>query len=91
MASYHVGDTAHLTSEFAVTTTDQLADPTTVTVSWTDPNGNTTTVTPVRDSQGVYHYDLLLTLAGVWQYSFVGTGAVAATGHRQLIVNPPGF
>lgn len=69
-----------------------LMDPTTATVMITPPPGSglpIEAVTPIRDSVGQWHYDLLLTVAGLWLYRFIGAGAVVGQSENQRIDVPP--
>lgn len=55
-------------------------DPTSITLGIRDPHGNVSQVTTtVRDSTGVYHYDLTPTISGIWTYTWEGTGTVQAS------------
>jgi hypothetical protein len=66
----------------------QLADPTTVTLRYEDPSGNVTVVPAgsiTNDSTGVYHYDLNVDEAGVWEYRFIGTGAIVASNPEKFL------
>lgn len=60
-----------------------VADPTAVTFTFEDPDGNQTTYTYgvdsqlTRDATGIYKVDLLLSLSGAWKIRWLGTGAVA--------------
>lgn len=73
-----VGDTRRLSTTFYVGTTP--TDPSTdVALVVRDPAGTSTTYdypapgTIVRDSAGVYHQDILLSLAGIYSWKWTGT------------------
>jgi hypothetical protein len=77
---YETGDLVRLSVTFA-DLTNQPADPSTVTLAITAPDGSTqnyTTSEITRDGTGVYHFDLSTTLAGTYTYRWTGTGAVSA-------------
>jgi len=52
-------------------------DPTTVTVTVTDPTGATSTPSPSHLSTGTYSATVAVTMAGVWSYLWEGTGAAS--------------
>lgn len=71
----YLGDTRRLECRFY--DFDGVAtDPTTVTVRHKDPSGNITTPAAVNDPDevGLFYYDLITDEAGIWQFSFEGTG-----------------
>lgn len=74
---YTIGSIVHLTATFT-DASGALVNPTTVTVAITDPAGTVTTPSAVNDSTGKYHYDYTTTLAGQFQFYFIGTGTNAA-------------
>ena len=83
MAGYYdVGDVVRVTSKFKGDTGPDV-DPTVVTLSLWHPDGTTTDhvygVDPavVKDDTGDYHYDVMVDAEGLWQYKWVGSGAVA--------------
>lgn len=86
MNAYQVGDLVRITATF----TDELGavkDPTAITllVKLRYVIGSTATSytypgTITKDSTGVYHYDFAPTTEGIWDYRWVGTGAVTAAG-----------
>lgn len=87
--AYDIGDVARISGAF--TDIDgNPADPGAITLSIEDPDGEVAEVaypgTIVKDSTGAYHYDVPLTLAGFWEYRWVGTGAVAAAAQGRLWV-----
>lgn len=66
---------------------DDPADPTAVTLQITDPDGNVTTPVPTDDPAvtGRFTYELPLTLAGLWQVVWTGTGVVAAVDYDEVL------
>jgi len=66
------------------TTAGVDTDPTTVTFTIRDPSGNETTYTYppagtiVRDAAGDYHADITIDEAGLWYYSWAGSGVLIA-------------
>lgn len=98
-SEYGINDQARLISTFT-DINGNLSDPTAVTLTVRDPSGVETTYTwvsnaIVRDSLGVFHYDLLVTLAGIYDYRWAGTGAVqvesegSLTVSSSILVGPP--
>jgi hypothetical protein len=76
--SYTIGQLVHLSVAFKVGAT--LTDPTTIVLTIKDPAGAITTPTvPAKDSTGNYHYDLSVTLAGTYWYTWAGTGTCQAS------------
>jgi|SRR5215831_17776912 len=68
--------------EFAVITATftvggVLTDPTTVTLTITDPSGTQTTPSPTHLSTGKYSYAAACTAEGQWSYTWDGSGAAA--------------
>jgi len=75
---YDVGDVATL--DFTVELDEVLTDPTTITLTITDPDGGVTTKSladVTRVSAGVYTYDQPVTIVGDWRYTWLTTGTVA--------------
>lgn len=75
-----VGDTVTLTNTFAVSGT--ATDPTTVSLVVTDPAGTATTytyagATITKSSTGVYTKNVTASSAGVWLFTWTGTGTAA--------------
>jgi len=92
MATYDIGDTIRLASEFAQSS-GTATDPTTVTLRVKSPAGTTAVYTyssPVtsidRTAAGAYYYDLTITEAGTWTYRWEGTGTVATAEESRLFV-----
>lgn len=74
------GDTVTLTNTFKVSGT--ATDPTTVALAVTDPAGTTTTFTYAggtitKSATGVYYKNVTASAAGVWSFTWTGTGAAA--------------
>lgn len=82
MASYTIGQGVVVTAAFTVGVTP--TDPTTLTLSIEDADGDVTIYTYgvggtiVRDSAGVFHATLSPAEIGTWRYRWVGTGAAAS-------------
>lgn len=56
-----------------------LADPTTVVLWVNGPDASVLQLAPIRDSQGLYHYDYTTsTPGGKWYYRYQGMGAIVA-------------
>lgn len=77
---YQPGDTVRLSTTFLVA--GVATDPTEVTLTVRNPAGTSTTYTytlteVTKDSTGVYHKDLTVATAGVWEWKWEGTGAAA--------------
>jgi len=83
--SYFIGQQVVISVVFTVS--GVATDPTTVTLLITDPNGTVTSVTPVHDSTGNYHYNFLTVTPGQHEYRWVGTGAVQAATDVTFVVN----
>lgn len=63
------------------------ADPTTTTLTITDPFGTIVTVgSPTRDSMGVFHYDWTPLVGGAHEIVWKGTGAVQVVSPETIIV-----
>jgi len=93
---YDVGDTIRLVGTFTdPINSDVATDPTEVTLTVTDPSGNSDSYTydggagdVAKDSTGIYHYDLAIDEAGIWTYRFVGTGTCACGGIETFRARP---
>lgn len=90
MPIYQPGDTVRLSTTFLVA--DVATDPTTVTVTVTDPAGTSTVYTyaateVTRDSAGVYHIDVTAPTAGLWTWRWVGTGTAAGVDEGTFTVD----
>lgn len=66
---------ATLTNTFDVDGTP--TDPTSVTLTITDPSGNVTTPSVTHSGTGVYTCDVACTADGVWLYKWTGTGTAS--------------
>ncbi len=87
---YYVGETVELSAAFR-DRLGALADPTSITLRIKSPAGVTSAKTYAagditKDSTGRYHYDLLLTASGRWEFRFEAAGAVAAIGEEEFQV-----
>ncbi len=90
-----VGELVTLKSRFA-NTAGVLTNPTTVTLTVTDPAGTVTTLTSpnaalINASTGVWTSDLTVNLKGTWTYRWAGTGAIVAGETGYLVVQAVGF
>ena len=87
--AYHIDQLVRVTA--TCTVAGVATDPTTLTLRVKDPTGATTTYTLVsspalvKDSTGVYHYDLAASIAGTWSYHWEGTG-VQGSDDQQFFV-----
>ena len=90
-----VGDTVTLTNTFAVS--GVATDPTTVSLVVTDPTGTATSYTYAggtitKSSTGLYTKNITASAAGLWSYTWTGTGTAAdvADGTFEVHVVAPG-
>ena len=86
-----VGDTVTLTNTFKVSGT--ATDPTTISLVVTDPTGTATTYTYAgstitRTSTGLYTKNITASTAGLWSYTWTGTGAAADVESGSFDVHP---
>ncbi len=94
--TFDIGDTIRLSAAFT-TTAGVADDPTTVTLKVKVPSGTETSyvyltdLSLVRDSEGNYHRDLLLSTAGTYHYRWVGTGDVATADEGRFVVRASAF
>lgn len=94
MATVFYADTnelATLTNVFKVA--GVATDPTTISLTVTDPQGTATTYTYAlaqitRSSAGTYTKDIPCTLAGIWRYEWIGTGAASDAVEGTWTVQP---
>ncbi len=90
-----IGDLVTMKTRFA-NSAGVLTNPTTVTLTITDPDGVITTLTSpnvllLNPSTGVWSSDLTLTKANVWMYRWSGTGAVVSGETGYFVVQKVGF
>lgn len=87
-----IGDIVRLEAQFS-TTAGLPTSPTTVSLRVIDPAGTALEPdpTPVNDNPGLYHYDLAITMSGLWRYRFAGTGAVVAAEEAKVFVRSSAF
>lgn len=94
-ATYYVSSEARLTVKFYDITGVTLVDPTTVTIKVRKPDGaeasHTYGVDVAKDAVGIYHYDQVFDLAGIWYYRGIGTGTVKAAAEKQIQVQVSPF
>ena len=93
MNEYDYGDTVTLRATFKVDSV--LTDPTTVSLSVTDPSGDATVytyagTTVTKDSTGVFSKALACSEAGEWVAVWTGTGDCAAVGTRRFAIRRSG-
>lgn len=93
MTEFDIGDTVTLRVDFKVSNT--LTDPTTISLSVTDPSGNTDTytyagATVTRDGTGEYSKAITADEAGEWRATWTGTGACAASSTKRFAVRRAG-
>lgn len=93
LSEFDINDAVTLRGTFKVGTT--LTDPTTISLSVTDPSGNVAAYTyalaeVTRDSVGVYSKSLTADEAGEWIATWTGTGACAASGAQRFAVRRAG-
>lgn len=86
--AYYLNTLVRLSASFT-DSTGLPTDPTSVTVTVTDPNGSVSNPPSVKDSSGHYHADVTPTVWGDWEYAFAGAGAVVASGQHRFFVEPP--
>lgn len=92
---YDEGDTVRTTATFKVG--GVLTDPSTLVLKYKTPAGVITTKTfgtdaeVVKDSVGVYHFDLTLSAQGDWWYRWQSTGTAAGVKERRVYVRPSEF
>lgn len=82
----NVGDVHTVTATFR-NAAGTPTNPTTASLRIRKPDGTQTSVTPASDGNGVYHYDIALDQVGVWEYGFIGTGAVTAAEPGDFFVS----
>lgn len=87
--AYYLNTLVRVKASFTDASTGLAADPTTVTLTVTDPKGTVSTPPAVKDSTGNYHADLTPTVWGDWSYAFAGSGAVVASGQHRFFIEPP--
>ena len=93
---YQKGDLVRIDGSFT-DLAGTLADPTTVTLKVTPPFAVTVAYTwagaqVIRDSLGVFHYDLSVAEAGQWFFRWEATGASSqAADLGEFMVEPSSF
>ena len=68
-----VGSSVTLQGTFRDSETGALYDPDDVILNVLDPLGTVTSPVPDNPSTGIFEYQLLLDVAGMWLFQFVGT------------------
>jgi hypothetical protein len=88
---YTIGQQVRLTATFK-TAAGTALDPTGVVLKYRDPvTGTVTTVTYgvgaiVKSATGVYYFDITLSTAGEWWYSWTGSGSIVAADEERILV-----
>ncbi len=94
MNQYRTGSTVRVLSDFTTVATGAPVDPSTVTLTVRDPDGNVTVYTyaaaqVVKDSTGDYHYDVgPCTIDGTWAYYWLGGGTDQAADEYYFQILP---
>jgi hypothetical protein len=94
---YLIGNASRVQTRFRNAITGAPVDPTTLTLKIKDPALVETTyvygVGPqiIKESVGVYYYDLPLIATGTWRYRWEGTGTNMAASEGSLVVNASAF
>lgn len=104
MQTIKFGAPARFSMVFESITVDSLtgnvtgtpADPTTATLKLHDPTGAETTYTLaggdiVRDTVGVYHCEVALSVSGQWRGRVIASGAIVAVDEFLFRVESSGF
>jgi DNA-binding beta-propeller fold protein YncE len=89
--NYTEGSQVTVTGTYSIGGT--ATDPTTVTISYRNPNGvvvnvGGTAVAVTNPSTGVYKLDIAANIPGKWHYQFLGAGTVVALAENFFIVDP---
>lgn len=96
MNSYNFGDLVRIAGAFA-TAAGTATDPGTVTVYYRPQGGTVTTLVygvdgaVVKASTGNYYVDISANVAGIWHYSFRGTGSGQSADEHYFEVTPSNF
>lgn len=81
--SYDPGNVIRINGTFTDMVTLSLIDPTVLVLKVRSALGVISSYTPVKDSVGLYHYDLTIPLAatssGYWKYSWEASGNVLSS------------
>ena len=95
--NYNIGDAPRIDAIFA-DAAGAYIDPTSVVVTIKPDQSSTITTWTypastqiVRDSVGMYHFLIPLTMAGLWFYKVVGTGAIPLAKNGSLYCEPDNF
>jgi len=89
--NYDIGDVVRAKCEFRDPDTKALVDPTTVKCFVRTSANVVSENTAVRDSAGLYHYNITVTLEGRWYYRFAGTGTYQSAAEGQFYVKQTNF
>ena len=92
MATYLIGETIRLSAAF-VNNAGTAIDPTAVSIEIKNRDLTTNTVYVygvgaqiVKDAVGSYHCDYLAATAGMYDYSFIGSGASGASAQQSYFL-----
>ena len=90
--AYQLGNTVTSWCEFRLldvgdlpSVNRDLTNPTTVTVTVTNPSAVVTNPTAINVRTGVYYVNVPLNVVGVWKIEWVGTGAASGTSKPQFV------
>jgi hypothetical protein len=90
MAVYEIDTLVRVAAAFTTVSGSIPTDPTDIKLYVKPPTGGITSYTfllsqVVKDSTGMYHYDLLISAIGVWTYKWQGTGVAQVTSPDQTL------
>ena len=94
--TYDIGDLVRCSVLFEDAAGTNI-DPVTVSVKVKPPSGSTVTyvyltdVALVKESTGLYHVDVSVTIAGTWWFRWYSTGTGQAAGERKFWVTVSKF
>ena len=90
--NYDIGDLIRLTATFK-DLDGNASDPTIITLSIKEPNGDVVDLTygldifVVKQSTGIYYMDFAPAMEGLHYYRFAGTGTITAAEETSFYVN----
>jgi hypothetical protein len=90
MATYEIDTLVRVSVAFTTVSGGVPTDPTDIKLYVKPPTGSVQTFTyllsqVVKDTTGMYHYDLTVNAIGVWIYKWQGIGAVVVTSPDQTL------
>lgn len=86
-----VGNERVLRATFRDSVTGQLVDPSTVRMQVKDPTGVEQSYTPTHVSTGIWTYNFVFSIAGIYVYQFSGSGTYIAVAEKQVVVTESAF